>query len=194
MAEVFITVSDVIEYLFCPRFIYFIHCLKIPQHEEKRYKVLKGRELHETKKKINKNYLRKRLNCIKKEDAVYLVCEKYHIKGEVDQVLFLADGTASPFDYKFGEFKKSVFRTHRFQSILYGLMIKENYNIEVNKGFVCYNRSNNLVKEIKFRKNDFEKAIKTINKILEIIQKCFYPKKTKYPMRCIDCCYRRICV
>ena len=33
-----ITISDVLEYLFCPRFIYFMYCLDIPQHEEKRYK------------------------------------------------------------------------------------------------------------------------------------------------------------
>ncbi len=194
MGGIFINVSDVIEYLFCPRFIYFIYCLCIPQHEEKRYKVLKGRELHEIKKKINKNYLRKKLNCVKKEDSIYLSSEKYHIKGEVDQVLFLEDGTAAPFDYKFAEFKKTTYRTHKFQSILYGLMIKEVYNTEVNRGFVCYIRSNNQVKEVKFRDYDFEKAIRMINEILTIIQKGFYPKKTSYNMRCVDCCYRRICV
>ncbi len=51
-----ITPSDVIEHLFCPRFTYFIHCLKIPQHEELRYKVLKGRELHDKREKENKEY------------------------------------------------------------------------------------------------------------------------------------------
>jgi len=194
MGTTFINVSDVIEYLFCPRFIYFIYCLGIPQHEEKRYKVIKGRELHELKKKFNKNYLRKKLNCIRKEDAVYLSSEKYHIKGEVDQVLILEDGTAAPLDFKFAEFKKTTYKTHKFQSVLYGLMIREVYNVEVNKGFVCYIRSNNKVEEIKFKEKDFEKATEIINEILNIVQKGLYPKKTSYKMRCVDCCYRRICV
>ena len=39
--EIFVTVSDALEYLFCPRFIFFERCLMIPEHQEKRYKVLK---------------------------------------------------------------------------------------------------------------------------------------------------------
>ena len=62
--EVFVTVSDALEYLFCPRFIFFERCLMIPEHQEKRFKVLKGRELHEVREKVNRDYLRKRLKCI----------------------------------------------------------------------------------------------------------------------------------
>ena len=54
--EIFITVSDALEYLFCPRFIFFERCLMIPEHQEKRYKVLKGRELHEILMIIQRGY------------------------------------------------------------------------------------------------------------------------------------------
>ena len=192
--EVFITVSDVIEYLFCPRFIYFMHCLGIPQHEEKRYKVLKGRALHEAREKVNRNYIRKKLQCVRKEVAVYLVSKQNHLKGEVDEVLFLEDGTAAPLDYKFAEFKDKVYRTHKYQSALYGLMIADNYGVGVNRGFVCYTRSNYLVKEVKLSDNDFERAITMVNEVLEIIQKGFYPEATKFKVRCVDCTYRNICV
>jgi len=53
--EIFVTVSDALEYLFCPRFIFFERCLMIPEHQEKRYKVLKGRELHEVREKVNRD-------------------------------------------------------------------------------------------------------------------------------------------
>jgi len=192
--EVFITVSDVMEYLFCPRFTYFMHCLGIPQHEEKRYKVLKGRALHEAREKVNKSYIRKKLQCVRKDVAVYLVSRKYCLKGEVDEVLFLEDGTAAPLDYKFAEFKDKVYRTHKYQSALYGLMIADNYGVAVNKGFVCYTRSNHLVQEIKLTNKDFERAIALVNEVLEIIQKGFYPEATKNKARCVDCTYRNICV
>ena len=192
--DVFITVSDVIEYLFCPRFIYFMHCLDIPQREGKRYKVLKGRELHEIREKVNRDYLRKKLNCKGKEISAYLTSRNYHIKGEVDEILFLDDGTAAPLDYKFAEFKDTLFRTHKYQSALYGLLIMENFGVEVKRGFVCYARSNYRVEEIIFRESDFEKAKWMVREILGIIQKGFYPEGSKQKARCMDCTYRNICI
>jgi len=48
-----ITASDILEYLFCPRFTYFELYLKIPEHQEKRFKVQKGRTVHEDKMRVN---------------------------------------------------------------------------------------------------------------------------------------------
>lgn len=192
--NIFLTPSEIIEYLYCPRFIYFMHCLNIPQHEEKRFKVLKGREIHEKKSKINREYLRKKIGCIKRENLVYLVSERYHLRGEVDEVLFLEDNTLAPLDYKFTEYKDRLYRTHRIQSILYGLLIMDNYEQEVKKGFLCYTRSKNLLKEIVFREKDFERVNNIIKEMLFIIQDGYFPKSTPYKIRCVDCCYKNICL
>jgi len=189
-----ITPSEVIEYLFCPRFTYFMNCLDIPQHEEKRYKVLKGRELHERRAEINKEYLRRKIDCVGKETLVYLNSDKCHIRGIIDEVLHLADGTIAPLDYKFAEFRDFLYRTHKIQSTLYGILIRENYGKEVKKGYICYLRSNYLVKEVQFSQKDFDEAESVVQDILKIISRGYYPKKTSYSMRCIDCCYRNICV
>lgn len=189
-----ITASDVIEYLYCPRFIYFMYCLNISQQEENRYKVQKGRQIHEIKAEINKSYLRKKLNVVKKEINIPLNSEKYCIHGIVDEILFLNDGSASPFDYKFAEYKDKLFKTYKYQSCIYGLLIQENYNIPVNQGFICYVRSNNLVKEIEFNKKELDETIKIIFDILKIIETGIFPKKIKSARRCIDCCYKNICI
>ncbi|MFQ5963443.1 MAG: CRISPR-associated protein Cas4 [Candidatus Scalinduaceae bacterium] len=197
---IYVTPSEVIEYLYCPRFIYFMNCLCIPQHEEQRYKVIKGRELHDERKNINKSYLRKKLKCVEKDIDVYMSSDKYHLKGVVDEVLYLEDGTLAPLDYKFAEYRETLFKTHKYQSVLYAILIKENYkkngsdNIEVKKGFVCYTRSKNLIKEIKYSEKDFKMATNAISETLNIIQSGHYPKKTRYLSKCIDCCYRNICV
>jgi len=81
-SDVYVTASVLLEYLFCPRFIYFMNCLCIDQNEDKRFKVLKGREVHEGKERVNIDYLRKRIGCVGKEIGVYMTSEKYHIKGE----------------------------------------------------------------------------------------------------------------
>ena len=192
--ETFVTVSDALEYLFCPRFIFFMHCLGIAQREERRYKVLKGRELHESREKVNRDYVRKKLNCVRKEISVYLTSHKYHFKGEVDEVLFLEDGTAAPLDYKFAEFKDTIYRTHKYQAALYGLLIMEHYGVDVKRAYVCYTRSNHHVEEIFFREKDFERARIMVLEILNIIQKGYYPEGTKQKARCVDCTYRNICV
>jgi CRISPR-associated exonuclease Cas4 len=191
---VYITPSEIIEYLYCPRFIYFMNCLSIPQHEEQRYKVLTGREIHEKKAKINKDYLRRKLNCNKREINVYLASAKYHLKGVIDEVLFLEDGTAAPLDYKFAEFKERLFHTHKVQSTLYAILIKDNYQVGVDRGYICYTRSKNLIKAIDFKEGNFIKALEMIDKVLKIIQTGYYPKGTKYLSKCADCCYKNICV
>lgn len=191
---IFLTPSEIVEYIYCPRFAYFMNCLNIPQHEEQRYKVIQGREIHKTRKAVNKSYLRQKIGCLKKDIDVYLVSEKYHLKGVVDEVLYLRDGTLAPFDYKFAEYTEFAYRTHRIQSVLYGLMIADSYNAEVKRGFICYARSQYKVKEINFDDSDSAEALKIIQEMFLIIQTGYYPKRTKYLIRCNDCCYRNICV
>ncbi len=189
-----ITVSDVLEYLFCPRFIYFMHCLGIPQHEEMRFKVLRGREVHEKKRKVNPHYLRKKIGVVRREHNVFLASKEHCIKGIVDEVLFLDDGTAAPFEYKFAEFKGKIFRTYRNQLALHGMMIREQFNIEVTRGFVCFVRSRDHVEEVALSEKDFERAREVIQNILEIISTGYFPKGSRSQTRCVDCCYRNICV
>jgi CRISPR-associated exonuclease Cas4 len=189
-----IRISDVLEYLFCPRFTYYMYCLDIPQHEEKRFKVVKGREVHETRKLTNRDYVRKKLNCTRKESEVFIASKQHHIKGIVDEVLFLEDGTAAPLEYKFAEYKDKIFKTYKFQLVLQALLIRENYNIEVNRAYLCFTRSNSLVKEMEISTTDFKKAEKIIEEILDIIEKGLYPKTSRSSRKCVDCCYRNICV
>ena len=149
-----ITPSEVIEHIYCPRFTYFMNCLNIPQHEELRYKVLKGRELHDRRENENRNYIRKKLGCVDKDISVYIASKRIGIRGIVDEVLHLSDGTLAPLDYKYAEYSGHTFETHKVQSVLYALLIMENYNKPVKKGFICYVRNGNKVKEILYSEKD----------------------------------------
>jgi len=189
-----ITPSEVIEYLFCPRFIYFMNCLNIPQFEERRFKVLKGRQIHKQKEYINKDYIRKKIGCTGKEFSVYLSSKKIKIRGIIDEVLYLEDRTLAPLDYKYSEYKDFLYRTHKIQNVLYGLLIEENYEKPVQKGYVVYVRSKNYLKEVPHTEKDKKNSQKIIDEIFNVIINGYFPKKTPYPARCIDCCYKNICV
>ena len=188
-----ITISDVIEYLYCPRFTYFMHCLAIPQREERLYKVRKGREVHAAKETTNIGYLRRRYSVADKQVEVYMNSPKLGIRGVVDEVLFLEDGTAAPLDYKFAEYRGKMFRTHRYQSALYGMMISETFGVPVNRGYVVYTRSKDKIVEIKFTEKDWEQANKIVDNIFRIIQDGEYPDISTNKRKCLNCTYRRIC-
>jgi CRISPR-associated exonuclease Cas4 len=189
----YITPSDIIEYNYCKRFIYYMVILGISQHEEKRYKVLKGRELHNKKETTNKLYLRKKLNVIDKKINVYLKSEKYGIKGIVDEVLTLSDGTMAPLDYKFAEYKGKIYDTYKTQIIMYSMMISEIFDVDVKKGYIVYERgAPRHIEEIKINNKNISKVINNINEFNDILEG-YFPGGTKYKKRCMDCCYKNLC-
>lgn len=189
-----ITPSQVLEYLYCPRFIYFMECLKIAQHEEQRFKVQQGRSVHEQKMRTNPGYLRQKIGAINKASAVYLASSRLHVRGVVDEVLELRDGTMAPLEYKFAVYQDYLFKTHKTQLALQALLIQENYARPVTRGFLVYTRSNHLLREIPFQARDFDFARRIVAEVLTIIQTGYYPKATGSRAKCTDCCYKNICV
>ncbi len=180
------------QYLFCPRFIYFENVLDIPENQGTRFKVEKGREIHTKIRKTNPDYLRKKLGVVQTKSDVYL-SSNIGICGIIDEVLFLDDGCAAPLDYKYAKFKGRIFETYHFQLVFYGKLIIDNYDISVHKGYIVYTRSKNKLIQINLTKADFEKLNDTIEKVCLIIENGTYPKSTKYKKKCFDCCYKNIC-
>lgn len=189
----YITPSDIIEFNYCKRFIYYMKALGIPQNEETRYKVQLGRNIHELREKRNKEYLRKSINAVKKLNEVPLISEKYKLKGKVDEVNFLKDGTVAPLDYKFAEYKDIIFKTYKTQMIMYAIMIEEMFEKPVNSAYIVYCRGGNELVKIDINDNLKTGIVEIINEYSKVL--CgYYPKATKSKSKCFDCCYRNICV
>lgn len=192
--DAYITPTHVLEHLFCPRFTYFEHVLQVPEHQERRAKVRMGRDAHEERKRINQGYLRKKLGVIEREADVEMASMEHRVKGIVDEVLWLKDGSLAPFDYKFAEDKGKLFENQKMQSVLYGLLIQENYGKPVTRGYLCYTRSNYAIREIPFAAADFARAEEVVSEVFEVIQTGVFPPPTSWRKRCSDCCYRNVCV
>jgi CRISPR-associated exonuclease Cas4 len=192
MNQTSITPSEIIQYLYCPRFIYFEKVLGIPQFEEKSYKAMKGRHLHEDKTRMNKDYLRKKLGVIEKYQEQYLTNQM--LRGKVDEVLLLEDGTAAPLDYKFAQYKDKVFNTYKTQLACYAWLIEDNFKKPVNRGFLVYTRSKSKLIEVELD-DAFKRDVKNkAQAIVQIIDNNHFPKATRYKKRCVGCTYRNICI
>lgn len=105
----------------------------------------------------------------------------------------LEDGSLVPLDYKYAIYEEREFLTYKTQMALYSLLIEDIYNYKVNKMFLVYCRSGNLLKELEFEDKDREAAIGAVNDYKKVVRG-YYPKATKYKARCVDCCYRNICM
>lgn len=186
-----ITPSHIIQYLYCPRFTYFEHVLRIPQFEEKHFKVLQGRNMHELKTVQNKEYLRKRIGVRDKRLNVYLT--NGLLRGEVDEVLFLQDGSAAPLDYKFAKWEQRLYDTYRTQLFCYAWLIEENFQLSVTRGYLVYVRSKNHLEEVPIHAKDIETVRAAARSIGMIMLKNQYPNSTKVRKRCYHCTYRNIC-
>jgi CRISPR-associated exonuclease Cas4 len=186
-----ITPSHIIQYLYCPRFTYFEYVARIPQSEEKEYKVLQGRHLHELKSEQNRNYLRKRIGATDKRTEVYLTNNL--LRGEVDEVLTLSDGTMAPLDYKFTKWEEKLYETYLTQLYCYAWLIEENFKCQVTRGFLIYTRSNHYVKEVKIAQKDIESIQFAAQAIQGIIQNNIFPRATSIRKRCVHCTYRNVC-
>src|SRR5262249_14810901 len=118
-------VTHLLEHLYCPRFTYFEYVLAVPERQERRPLVAKGRDVHRERRRTNPTYLRKKLGVVERQFDVPLASVRLGVRGSVDEVLTLADGTMAPLDYKFAEAPRQVYHNQKVQSVLYGLLITE---------------------------------------------------------------------
>ncbi|MEY4937521.1 MAG: CRISPR-associated protein Cas4 [Bacteroidota bacterium] len=186
-----LTPSLIIEHLYCARYTFYEQVLKVPQYEEKFYKVLKGRELHDRKLEENKPYLRRKIGAVEKWVDQYMTNE--FIRGRLDEVLLLSDGTMTPLDYKFAEYDDKVHITYEIQLYCYAWLIEENFQKPVHKGFLVYTRSKNKLVEVPIPPDAKELVKRAAVEIMEIIEHNKYPKGTRQKKKCETCTFRNFC-
>ncbi|WP_394906762.1 CRISPR-associated protein Cas4 [uncultured Mesonia sp.] len=184
--------SQIIEFLYCPRYTYFEYVLRIPQYEEKFYKVERGREVHDQKLEQNKNYLRKKIGVQEKWLDQYLGVQG--LRGKIDEVLQLKDGSYAPLDYKFAQWKDKVYNTYKQQLYCYAVLIEENFDTQVKKGFLVYTRSKHKLIEVNIPTEAKDEIKSSTDEMLTIIRQNKFPKRTKFKKRCVNCTYRNICI
>jgi CRISPR-associated exonuclease Cas4 len=188
-----LTPSEVLEHIYCPRFTWFMNVQQIPQHEETRFKVLKGREVHRRRATENRDYLRRKIGAVKREIEVYLASPQLRLRGIVDEVLWLKDGTMAPLDYKYTEARDQVFKTHETQVTLYGMLIEAVYQQPVQRGYVAYVRDGSQLREVAITEAAKQEMRCLVKQIFAIIRTGRLPARAS-SRRCCDCCYKNICV
>ncbi len=142
VAEDFVSVTDIKQYIYCPRIVYFDRVL--------RAKPIFGSQQGDSKE-LHEDYVEKEL---RRKDAIYyspefvgaekilftsLCSSIYGLQGNVDCIIKTAKAEYIPVEYKnMNSDKGRVCMQHKYQLVGYALLIEDNFNTIVKRAFVDY--------------------------------------------------------
>ena len=190
-----ITVSDVKQYLYCPKIIYFDHVLHVPKPPDQKLET--GKEKHDsitTKEKRRKGaiFYDQELDQAEKLFRVALESNILGLRGVLDY-LVKTEREFIPVDYKFGSSHSgAVHLNHKYQLAAYALLVEENFKTIVLRGFIYYSKDRVNV-QIDLNDEIRRRTLKMIREIEGIIKEEIEPTGTRNSGRCTDCEYGRYC-
>jgi CRISPR-associated exonuclease Cas4 len=188
-------VSDVKQYLYCPRIIYFDHVLHVPKLKDLKLDVGKDKHDHMTRKEKRRKgaiFYDSELDEADKLFKVALESSALGLRGVLDY-LITTEQEQIPVDYKFGRSNKgSVYLNHKYQLAAYALLVEEEYGTTVRRGYIHYSKDR-INARIEMTDDLRRRTLKIIGKIKEIVEDEIEPVGTKMRAKCTDCEYLRFC-
>ena len=149
IAEDFISVTDIKQYIYCPRIVYFDRVLHAKQ--------IFGSQQSDSKQ-LHEEYVTKEL---KRKDAIYyspefvgaekymyitLNSNKHRLQGNIDCIIKTTRGEYIPVDYKnMHSDKGRICMQHKYQLVGYALLIEDNFNTIVKQAIVNYIPENLII-------------------------------------------------
>ena len=156
--------------------------------------VQKGRQAHEERRRINPNYLRKKLGVVEapvRRAAVVDPAGRAGLGGRGAHAGRRIDG---PFRLQVR--RGSGPRLPQPKDAIGALRPVDPRNLSVpcSPRVSLLHPSKHKVVPIEFRDADFAEAESLLPEILQVIQTGCFPQATSWKARCRDCCYRNICI
>lgn len=189
------TVTDLKQFGYCPRIVYYHHCL--PDVRPVTYKMEAGKaegqseEIRELRRSLRPYGLR----AGNRRVDVYLASERWGMRGRIDLVIETDDNPGGeseiiPVDFKLSPGRMGL--NLRLQLIGYGVMLEEAFGIPSHRGFVYFIPQRRAV-EVPFTaelRARLEQALQTMR---EIALRERMPPPTPHRARCEACEFRRFC-
>ncbi|RJP56749.1 MAG: CRISPR-associated protein Cas4 [Candidatus Auribacter fodinae] len=181
-----VTATDVMNFSYCKRIPYYVHVLKIPQFTT--VKEYKGREKYDDfKYRSKRSKIIQEFPHLERKYDLYLECDGFSTKLDC---VFFNDDDAFPLQLKYAVKPKKMYATTRRQLLLEAFLIEQCLGKKVQRGFVKYELSGDLV-EVDL--TDKSELFEMFKEYFGIIMGEKLPEPTEYLKRCRDCCYRRFC-
>lgn len=140
-SEALLSVTDLKNYVYCPRTVYFHRVLHLePRLEAQQDESLKQHEALEERevKRLGAVFYDPSIRRAEKMFRVPLTSSVLRLQGSVD-MLIKAEAEYIPVDFKMANSNRGkIWPDHRYQLVAYSLMVEEGFNATVRRGFVYY--------------------------------------------------------
>lgn len=186
-------VSDITQYFYCPRKVYFIKTLglRIPA----RHKMNAGKDEHKREHRRIKE--RKSIYGFPREEVkdvlhrVPVEDPKHHLHGRVDTVVILKNDKIIPVDVKYSSFR-NVRRNWKKQLTAYALLLETKFEKEVKRGIIYLPQRREQL-EVEISQEDKKHIKKDIRKIIKTIASEKMPP-VRRGKKCNYCEMKKFCV
>ena len=182
-------VSDVRQYVYCPRVIYFNYVIPVPR----RYtvKMDHGKESHidfallEKRRTLSKYKLYEG----KKHFHVPVYSSRLGLSGNVDMVI---DSPAGLFPVEFKNTSLGMGLHHKYQLVAYAMILEEVFQKAVRTGFVYLMPCKTLYK-VPITQTARTHVLRVIGAMRNLVSHQKFPLATRSAARCRDCEFKNYC-
>ncbi len=186
------TVTDLKQYFFCPRVLYYHHCL--PDIRPVTDKMEAGIASHDNEvvREARRSLRPYRLERADRHFDVALTSDHYGIAGLIDLVLAAPDGdttAAYPVDFKLSV---KVQDNWKIQLAVYALLLEEQWQVRAPKGFI-YLIPTRRAETVALTPRLKQRAQQALAQMQRIALEETMPPPPKNCAKCVDCEFRRFC-
>lgn len=184
-----IRVTDLKQWVYCPRVFYYHACL--PDVRPVTYKMKAGVEAgqaeegREERRSLRAYGLREG----EREFNVPVRSAALGLRGEVDMVITTSAGEVIPVDYKLSRIPGPHFQ---LQVAAYGLLLEEMRGARVRHGFL-YSIPERRAEEVKIDERARRKTLAAVEAMKRIVAREEMPPPAPNLRKCVACEFRRFC-
>lgn len=184
-------VIDLKQWVYCPRILYFHHCL--PRIRPTTYKMKAGTEAgqNEEGREMRRSLRAYGLRAGRRAFNLPLNSERYGLRGKADMVIFREEEPEEiiPVDYKLS---KKAGKHFKLQLLAYGLMLEDEYGVPATRGFL-YFIPERKAQEVRFTPRLRKNFLDILDNMLGMLHSEKMPEPSKNRRKCVSCEFRRFC-
>ena len=189
MEQVKLKVTDLKQFTYCPRIIYYTYCQ--PVRKKATFKMQHGQDEHEILEKLETRRTFKRYGL---EDGerffkVRLTSERLGLSGIMDMII-QTENEILPVEFKYTT--KLPGLNHKYQLTAYTMLLEDQYCLPIHRGMI-YLIPQSEIYSFNITQNMKDSVKKAVNEIRKIINEESFPDSTPFQERCTDCEYQNYC-
>ena len=183
-------VSDLKQYIYCPRIIYFYYVLPIPRRVTKKMEY--GRLEHLEIQHLEKRRKLKAYGLLDgtRDFQVFLQSARLGLHGLLDMTISTASGESYPVEFKHSISKKGLHQ--KYQLAAYAMLLEEAIRRPVRYGFLYLIPTKTIV-PVEITTSMREHVKKALSAIRNVIASEKIPRYIRSKQRCTDCEFKNYC-